>query len=127
MSYSNGNERVKKSIVAKREPYLKFIALLVILAIAGVLVTACGGGSSNTTSSNGGSKGPFTIGVSNGFVASEWRTQMIQDMQTANAEYMKLGLTKDLLIQSADVDVPGQIQQIRTLMNRGATAIIISP
>jgi ribose transport system substrate-binding protein len=40
---------------------------------------------------------------------------------------MKQGLTKDLLIQSADVDVTGQIQQVRTLINRGANAIIIDP
>jgi ribose transport system substrate-binding protein len=70
---------------------------------------------------------PFTIGVSNGFVGSEWRTQMIQDLQEANAAYMELGLTNELLIESADVDVQGQIQQIQNLMNQGADAIIINP
>ena len=70
---------------------------------------------------------PFTIGVSNGFVGSEWRTQMIKNMEEANAEYMKQGLTKELIIESADVDVQGQIQQIQNLINRGVDAIIINP
>ncbi len=70
---------------------------------------------------------PFTIGVSNGFVGSEWRTQMIQNMQEANQAYMELGLTEELVIESADVDVQGQTQQIQNLINRGVDAIIINP
>jgi ribose transport system substrate-binding protein len=70
---------------------------------------------------------PFTIGVSNGFVGSEWRTQMVQDLQDANEAYMELGLTNELLIESADVDIQGQIQQIQNLMNRGVDALIINP
>lgn len=103
-----------------------------LLAMIIPLMVACGG---TTPPSSGGSsqgstsakKGPFTIGISNGFVASEWRTQMLQDMQTTNAEYMKAGITKDLIVQSAGVDVPGQIQQIRNLINKGVDAIIINP
>ena len=113
--------------------YFKFLALLMALAMSMTFLAACGGGggsssgSSGQSSSGGQAKGPFVIGVSNGFVDSEWRTQMIQDMQQANAAYMKQGLTKDLIIQSADVDVQGQIQQIRNLINRGVNAIIIDP
>jgi ribose transport system substrate-binding protein len=69
----------------------------------------------------------FTIGVSNGFVGSEWRTQMIQNMQDVNAEFMDQGLTNELIIESADVDVQGQTQQIQNLINRGVDAIIINP
>jgi ABC-type sugar transport system substrate-binding protein len=71
--------------------------------------------------------GPFTIGVSNGFVSSEWRTQMISEMERVNDEYKGEGLTEDLVIESADVDVQGQIQQMRNLINRGVDAIIINP
>lgn len=70
---------------------------------------------------------PFTIGVSNGFVGSEWRTQMIQNLQDVNAELMEAGLTNELIIESADVDIQGQIQQIQNLINRGVDAIIINP
>lgn len=67
-------------------------------------------------------EGGFTIGVSNGFVASEWRTQMISDMEEVANE---LGVALD--IESADVDVQGQIQQIQNLINRDVDAIIINP
>ena len=108
--------------------YFKFIALLAILAICTAFLAACGSSSSSTSgSSSSGNKGPYLIGVSNGFVDSEWRTQMISDLQSANAQYMKQGLTKDLVIESSDVDVQGQAQQIRNLINRGVNAIIIDP
>lgn len=71
--------------------------------------------------------GPFTVGLSNSFVGSEWRTQMIQQMQDVNAPYMDAGLTADLVIESADTDAQGQIQQIQNLVNKGVDAIIINP
>lgn len=109
--------------------YFKYIALLAILAICTAFLAACGSSSSGSTSgsSSSGNKGPFLIGVSNGFVDSEWRSQMISDLQSANAQYMKQGLTKDLVIVSSDVDVQGQAQQIRNLINRGVNAIIVDP
>jgi len=83
-------------------------------------LSACGLG-------RGTSGAPYTVGVSNGFIGSEWRTQMIQDMEQANEEYKRDGLTKDLVVQSADVDVPGQAQQIRNLVNRGVNGLVINP
>ncbi|HEY4385423.1 MAG TPA: ABC transporter substrate-binding protein [Ktedonobacteraceae bacterium] len=91
------------------------------------LLAACGGSQASTGGTSSASKGPFTIGVSNGFVNSEWRTQMIQDLQDANAQYEKQGLTKNLIVENADVDAQGQIQQIRNLINRGVNAIIVDP
>ncbi len=109
--------------------YFKYIALLAILAICTAFLAACGSSSSSSTSGSpsSGNKGPFLIGVSNGFVDSEWRSQMISDLQSANAQHMKQGLTKDLVIVSSDVDVQGQAQQIRNLINRGVNAIIVDP
>lgn len=69
----------------------------------------------------------FTVGVSNGFVGSEWRTQMLDNMQAVNKSYMKAGLSNDLVIQSADVDVQGQVQQIRSLISQKVDGIIINP
>lgn len=71
--------------------------------------------------------GPFTIGVSNGFTASEWRTQMIANLEEAVAEYAAQGLEIDLIIENDDVDEAGQIEQIRNLVNAGVDAIIINP
>lgn len=71
--------------------------------------------------------GPFTIGLSNSFVGSEWRTQMIQNMQDVNQEFLDAGLTNDLVIESADTDAQGQIAQIQNLINKGVDGIIINP
>jgi len=75
----------------------------------------------------GGAEGPFTIGISNPFISSEYRTQMIDELQQVNAEYMEQGLTTELVIESADTDVAGQIQQLQNLMNRGVDAILVNP
>ena len=72
-------------------------------------------------------QGPFVIGVSNSFVGSEWRTQMIQNMQDAVAQFAQYGVEIELVIESFDTDVQGQIQQIQNLMNRGVDAIIVNP
>ncbi len=70
----------------------------------------------------------YTIGVSNGFVASEWRTLMVQDLEsTAAAMKAELGIEVTLVFENADVDVQGQIQQIQNLLNKGVDAIIINP
>ncbi len=71
--------------------------------------------------------GPYVIGVSNGFVGSEWRTQMIQNMEALAQEFTDAGIPVELVIESADVDVQGQIQQIQNLINRGVDAIIVNP
>jgi ribose transport system substrate-binding protein len=71
--------------------------------------------------------GPFTIGVSNGFTGSEWRTQMLDNIEQAFAEYEEEGLVDELIIESDDVDEAGQIEQIRNLVNAGVDAIIVNP
>ncbi len=70
----------------------------------------------------------FTVGVSNSFVGSEWRTQMIQQIEDAAADLEEtMGIEIELVIESADTDVSGQVQQIENLLNRGVDAIIINP
>lgn len=71
--------------------------------------------------------GPFTLGVSNSFVGSEWRTQMIQNIEDVVAEFNAAGIEVELVVESADTDVAGQQQQIQNLVNRGVDAIIINP
>lgn len=69
---------------------------------------------------------PFTIGISNGFIGSEWRSQMIDNVQEAFAEYQARGIVDRLIVQSADVDINGQIQQVRNMIAAGVDAIIIN-
>ncbi len=117
-------------------------ALSLLITLLAALLAACGsqpttqpaatsappaGEATSAPPAEGGRTGPFTIGISNGFVGSEWRTQMIADLEQINAEYMAAGLTNELVIESADTDVQGQTQQIRNLINRGVDAIIINP
>jgi ribose transport system substrate-binding protein len=113
--------------VKSKQYFTPFVFIVLLLLLVPVLV-ACGG--ETPTDGNqlpGGKKGPFTIGISNGFVASEWRTQMLEDMKATNEEYKKAGLAHDLVIESADVQIPGQIQQIQNLINKKVDAIIINP
>ncbi len=71
--------------------------------------------------------GPFTIGISNPFISSEYRTQMIDNLITVNQEYMDMGLTNELVIESFDTDVAGQIEQLENLINAGVDAILVNP
>ena len=98
----------------------KKVFLFSLLFVFVLALAACGGAEQAADE-------PFTIGVSNGFVSSEWRTQMLADMEAVNKEFMDQGLTAELIIESADTDVQGQTQQIQNLINRGADAIIINP
>lgn len=70
---------------------------------------------------------PFTIGISNPFISSEYRTQMIQELIDVNKEYMDQGITTELEIESADTDVAGQIQQLQNLINKDVDAILVNP
>jgi len=70
---------------------------------------------------------PWTVGISNGFVGSEWRTQMIENFLQAAEAYQARGLIDRVIVQSADVDINGQIQQIRNMIAAGVDAIIINP
>ncbi len=69
----------------------------------------------------------FTIGLSNGWVGSEWRTQMIDEAEAAAKAWAAKGVTVKTNAQSATVDIPGQIAQVRNFINQGVNAILINP
>ncbi|NPV68351.1 MAG: ABC transporter substrate-binding protein [Anaerolineae bacterium] len=94
---------------------------LFVLPVLALVVALVGSGSVRAQGDS------FVIGVSNGFVGSEWRTQMIQNMENVVAEFAEKGVNIELVIESADVDVQGQVQQIQNLINRGVDAIIVNP
>lgn len=71
---------------------------------------------------------PFTVAISNGFVGSEWRIQMVEQAQKVFDEYKKQGLVKgDMYVNHAGPEVTAQIAQIRNMINRGYDIIIINP
>ena len=69
----------------------------------------------------------YKIGLSNGWVGSEWRTQMIDEAKEAAAKWKERGVDVEVVVQSANVDVPGQIAQVRNFISQGVNAIIINP
>jgi ribose transport system substrate-binding protein len=110
--------------------------VLVILTVFSVLLAACAAPTATTEPKTEGAeattapeqpKEKFTIGVSNPFISSEYRTQMIAELQEVNKEYMDAGITNELVIESADTDVAGQIQQLQNLMAKGVDAILVNP
>jgi len=72
-------------------------------------------------------KDNFVIGLSNGWVGSEWRTQMIDEAEAAAQAWAAKRVTVKTIAQSATVDVPGQIAQLRNFINEGVDAILINP
>lgn len=100
--------------------FQKLFAVLALIALSAGLLTAC--------KTDGAVSGePFTIGISNPFITSEYRTQMIDELITTNAEYMEKGITNELVIENFNTDVAGQIEQIENLMNQGVDAILCNP
>ncbi|MBC7871791.1 MAG: substrate-binding domain-containing protein, partial [Chitinophagaceae bacterium] len=98
------------------------LILLAVLALFSVMMTV------TVSAAPARQENSFVIGVSNSFVGSEWRTQMIQNMEDAVADLeADYGISIELVIESADTDAQGQIQQIQNLVNRGVDAIIINP
>jgi ribose transport system substrate-binding protein len=95
--------------------------LLLVLLVVALLIPAALPASAQAEC------GSFTIGVSNSFVGSEWRTQMIQNIEDTAELFREAGCEIELVIESADTDVQGQIQQIQNLLNRGVDAIIVNP
>ncbi|WP_319529001.1 substrate-binding domain-containing protein [uncultured Cohaesibacter sp.] len=69
----------------------------------------------------------FKIGLSNGWVGSEWRTQMIEEAQAAAAAWKDKGVDLEVVVQSGNVDAQGQVGQVRNFINQGVDAIIINP
>jgi len=69
----------------------------------------------------------YTIGLSNGWVGSEWRTQMIDEAKAMAAKWKDQGVDVKVIVQSANVDVQGQIAHVRNFINQGVDAIIINP
>src|SRR5918995_1753334 len=101
----------------------KFVLLITVSITIISLLAACGGEPTEPAADGA----PFTIGISNPFISSEYRTQMIEEWITVNQEYMDQGLTTELVIESADTDVAGQIQQLQNLIAQDVDAILVNP
>ena len=120
----------------------KLLSLLIIAMLLAAVLVACQSAATETAAPEPdvaetevtepeepapGDEGKFTIGISNPFISSEYRTQMIASLIEVNQEYMDQGLTTELVIESADTDVAGQIQQLQNLIAKEVDAILVNP
>ena len=69
----------------------------------------------------------YKIGLSNGWVGSEWRTQMVEEAQAAAQAWKARGVDVEVIVQSATKDVPAQIGDIRNFITEKVDAIIVNP
>ena len=95
---------------------MKKLITLALATVATICVSALSAGAET-----------FKIGLSNGWVGSEWRTQMIDEAKAAAAAWKDKGVDVEVVVQSANVDVPGQIAHVRNFISDGVNAIIINP
>lgn len=98
-----------------------------LLMVAAVLMIGAGlvfggGGRERAGASDG-----IIVGISNPWVGSEWRTQMVDNVLAAARPYIESGFIKEVIVQSFDTTLEGQIDQVRNLMNAGAKLILINP
>ena len=69
----------------------------------------------------------YTIGISNGWVGSEWRTQMVDEAVAAAKAWKERGVDVDVSVQSKTQDVQAQIADVRNFVSQGVNAIIVNP
>lgn len=69
----------------------------------------------------------ITLGLSNGYIGNNWRTQMLENVQSAFENYKKQGLVDTIIVQNAGLDVNNQIAQIRNMINSKVDLLLIDP
>jgi ribose transport system substrate-binding protein len=70
---------------------------------------------------------PWVIGYNNSFSGNSWRAAALASLQKNVDAYKKLGLVKDLVITDSNGDTPTQIQQMRSMIQKGVDVIISIP
>lgn len=70
---------------------------------------------------------PWTIGYNNSFSGNAWRAAALAELQKNVDKYKKLGLVKDLIVTDSNGDTPTQIQQMRSMIQKGVDVIISIP
>ena len=95
-----------------------------VLLLAGVFLLTC---SMMFAAGAQEKKEGFVVGISNNWVGSEWRTQMVDQTLAVAEEYKAQGIISDVIVQSTDVSLEGQIDQVRNLIARGCDIILINP
>ncbi len=70
---------------------------------------------------------PWVIGYNNSFSGNAWRAAALAELQKNVEAYKKLGIVKDLIVTDSNGDTPTQIQQMRSMIQKGVDVIISIP
>ncbi|MFT3864353.1 MAG: substrate-binding domain-containing protein [Solirubrobacterales bacterium] len=100
-----------------------------------IAISGCGGSSSSSagstsdggSTSGGGEEGGEApkLALSNSYVESSWRPQMIHDFETEAEKLEGEGRISGFEVQNAENSVATQRQQIQTMVGQGAEVIVI--
>ena len=113
-----------------------FISLLGLVALLSIFVAGCGGSgsssdsSSSSSSSSGGGEETSSgdapkLALSNSFVGSSWRPQMIADFEKEAEKLEGEGRISGFEVQNAENSVATQRQQIQTMVGQGVEVIVV--
>ncbi len=124
-----------------RQPYLR--SVLLPIAVMSVLVAGCGSAATTApatttpATTTPATTAPATaapataapeavvLGLSNSYIGSSWRPQMLTDFETEAKRLKAEGKIADYVIQNADNKVATQIQQIHDMVASGVNVLII--
>jgi len=70
---------------------------------------------------------PWTIGYNNSFSGNAWRAAALAELERHVEAYKKAGIVKELIVTDSNGDTPTQIQQMRSMIQRGVDLIISIP
>jgi ribose transport system substrate-binding protein len=100
-----------------------WLSMLLALAVLGGMAAV----GLRTWNGAGETARPLIVGVSNGFIGSSWRTQMIENIEKKAEEYKRKGWISELYVQNAGQDVNNQIAQIRNMIDKKVDLLLIDP
>jgi putative multiple sugar transport system substrate-binding protein len=92
-----------------------FYNLLAVLALASLVLSACGGGGAGSESDT------KLVGIS---MPTKTSTRWISDGESMVKSFQELGYETDL--QFADNDIPNQLAQIENMVTKGADVLVIA-
>lgn len=113
---------------------LKIVSIVMVLSMAIILIAGCAPAAEAPAEAPAAEEAvveevaeeepevKLVFGLSNPWIGSEWRSQMLANFEQACEE---LGI--ETVVEHADTDVPGQIAQINNLIAKGVDAIVINP
>ena len=70
-------------------------------------------------------KDGFVIGFSNGYFGNTWRSQLVDNFETAAKKYKEAGVISDYMVSNTNSDVTEQNNQLNAMIDAGVDALLI--